>query len=165
MKICFQKAQAFTMVEVLVYMSVLTVVLGLAFSAFYQCQEHSTHLHNNAQQIARALRAGEQWRRDIRQSGGMIVLTEGSNTLVRLPSASGETAYAYTGSNVMRHLPGGRGWQLFLDRVKNSEMRLEKRNDISVCSWELELLPVKKNSRVKPLFSFMAVPEDGGAPK
>lgn len=153
----FRREGAFTLVEVLVYMSVLTVVMGLAFSAFYQCQTNSAHLQRNAQQIARVIRAGEQWRKDIRQSTGVLFQQQDGKPLVRLPSSTGEAAYLFNGSNVLRRLPGKENWVIFLERVKNSEMRVDQRKNISVCSWELELLPAKANSRVKPLFSFMAV--------
>ena len=58
------------LVDCLVYLAIWVVVVGLAFSAFYRCMSYSKNLARNADDIARALKAGERWREDVRAAAG-----------------------------------------------------------------------------------------------
>jgi hypothetical protein len=151
--------RALTLIECLVYMTVMFIILGLAFTAFYQCQTNAIALQRNAAEIARTIRAGEQWRNDVRQSPGLSYLDQDGIKFIQLPATNGEVAYVFSGSNIWRKLAGKDQWVVFLENVKASEMKMEKRNDLTVCSWDLELKEHHQKSRVKPMFSFLAVPQ------
>jgi len=155
-----RSARALTLIECMVYMTILFVVTGLSVGAFYQCQTSAIALQRNASEIGRTVRAGEQWRKDVRQSTGMFFFDQDGHRFIRLPAKVGEVAYTYDGSNVWRKLPEKEQWVILLKDVKASEMRLESRQNVPVCSWDIELKEHRKKSRLKPMFSFLAVPQE-----
>src|SRR5207245_2560100 len=65
-------SRGFTLIETLVYMSLLFVTLGIAFVAMYRSMDASAALRRNANDIVQALKAGEQWREDVRQVTGPV---------------------------------------------------------------------------------------------
>src|SRR5215470_16859351 len=67
----------YLLVECLVYIAVLAVVMGVAFSAFYRCLSSWRDLARNTDDIARVLKAGEIWRADIRAAAGPLQPVEG----------------------------------------------------------------------------------------
>src|SRR5213593_4873328 len=69
-----QLQQGIMLVDCLVYLAIWTVVVGLAFSAFFRCMSYSKNLARNADDIARALKAGERWRQDVRAASGPFKL-------------------------------------------------------------------------------------------
>jgi Tfp pilus assembly protein PilE len=58
--------RGYSLIECLVYIAVLAVVLNLSFVAYYRYEQHTRSLRRNADDITRALRAGERWREDVR---------------------------------------------------------------------------------------------------
>ena len=54
------------LIELLVYMGVLLVLMGVGYAAFYRCLDNSTALRQSADDIVNALHAGEDWRGDVR---------------------------------------------------------------------------------------------------
>ena len=72
MKIQFRAAnsrcRAVTLIECLVYFSVMTTILAVASVAFYRCYDHMRALRRNTNDITRVLNVGEQWRNDVRQA-------------------------------------------------------------------------------------------------
>lgn len=154
------------LVECLVYMSVLAVIFGLAFSAFYHCQSQSNQLRRNAQDIALAMRAGERWRADIRAAAAPPRWEAAGETQVLvIPRAGGqETLYAFADKQVLVKTGGATNWTVLLPSVKSSRMRPENRAAVSAWRWELELQTRQKTVRLPPLFTFLAVAPKPPAP-
>jgi Tfp pilus assembly protein FimT len=153
----------YMLVEALVYIGLVGVVLGTGYAVMYRCVENSTVLHRNAQDVTAALNAGERWRADIRASRLPIqVETSDTSQTLRLKTEKGEVVYRFETNNVIRSVEGQPGIQL-LSNAKSSEMEANPRQKVNAWQWELELLPrakgYNKPGRVRPLFTFTAVPE------
>src|SRR5579863_8956916 len=72
---CWQRRRlprGFSLVELLVYMTVLVVILGVGYSALYHCLDQTAALSRSTDDIANALHAGEDWRADLRNATGLI---------------------------------------------------------------------------------------------
>jgi type II secretory pathway pseudopilin PulG len=151
---------AFTLIEVLVYLSVLMVVIGVGFSALYQCMDASQMLKRNTADIADALRAGEDWRGDVRAArGGVVIESKDGEQIVRIPRQRAEVSYRFAENTIFRRIGNG-DWLPLLANVKGSEFVSESRSNLTVCRWELELQSrSRKLGTIKPLFTFIAVPE------
>ena len=89
-----QAPAGYLLIECLVYMSVIVVVIGLGFGAFYVCWDRSKALYYATDDINAALHAGERWRADIRSATGKIAVeatAEGER--LRIPRGTGEIIY------------------------------------------------------------------------
>jgi Tfp pilus assembly protein FimT len=157
--------QGISLIEMLVYMSVLVVILGVGYSALYRCLDHSNALRRSADDIANALHAGEDWRADIRVAGGRIQLeTLPDGQIIRLPGIRGDVSYRFADHTIFRRL-GNNEWSPLLANVKTSNFIRDQRPRVTAWRWELELQPrARKLTSVKPLFTFLAVPV-GDLPK
>jgi hypothetical protein len=154
--------RGYLLVEALVYIAVLGAVLGVAFAAMYRCVERSLALRRNADDIACALHAGERWRADIRSAASQPRLeTTDAGQLLHLDSARGAVAYRFTTNTVFRRLGEG-VWVRLLPHVKSSTMTADPRQQVTAWRWELELetraVGSLKPGRIRPLFTFTAVP-------
>ena len=159
MKVGIARASAgIGLIHVMVYMSVVGLVLMVALLGFYRCQTQSIHLQRNTQDIGRALHAGELWRDEVRKSDEAELLEDGETIMLRLGSSRGDTFYHFGDEKVWRLTPGETNWTRLLQGVKSSEMLVEKRHGVEICRWELELVTSQKTVRLKPLFTFIAVP-------
>ena len=153
------------LVEALVYIGLVFVVLGTGYAVMYRCVENSVLLRRNAQDMASALNAGERWRADIRASRPPLQI-ENSETgqTLRLTIERGEVLYHFETNTVTRCIQGQPVIRLLSD-VKGSEMHASPRQKVTAWQWEMELLPrakgCSKPGRVRPLFTFTAVPERG----
>jgi hypothetical protein len=153
------------LVECMVYIGALVVVLGLAFMTFYRCQDFSVGLRRNADAISRALNAGEMWRQDIRSATGQIrVESKETEQLLRIPQKHGEVLYRFCDSELRRRSREGGPWTVLLPQVKSSQMQPDVRTRVTAWRWELELIQSRKNARVRPVFTFQAVPMNVSAP-
>jgi hypothetical protein len=129
----------------------------------YRCVENSVLLRRNAQDMAAALNAGERWRADIRDCHLPLQIesAEAGQTL-RLTSERGEVVYRFETNTVTRGIQGQPGIRLLSD-VKSSAMYASPRQKVTAWQWEVELLArakgYSKPGRVRPLFTFTAVPE------
>jgi hypothetical protein len=151
------------MVEALVYIAVIALVVGLGYAAMYRCIESSLSLRRNADDIAAALHVGERWRADVRASGGRARIENlGKDPVLHLPDATGDVAYRFSSNAVSRSYHSG-PWSRLLPNVKASAMQSETRKNVTVWTWELELQPGRRPAKMRPLFTFLAVPE--GSPK
>lgn len=151
---------AMSIIECLVYSVVLLILMAVAFTAFYRCMENSVAMRRNTEDIASALQTGERWRADVRAANGPIQfeIAEDGNVL-RLPTPRGEIIYRFTTNAVLRGFGTEYGTCL-LPSVAASTMQAETRGEVAAWRWELELKPrSKKPARVRPLFTFLAVPE------
>ena len=151
------------MIEALVYIAVIVALLGAGYAATYRCIDNSLALRRNADDIANALHAGERWRADIRSATSQIRVEDtDAGQLLYLESARDPAVYRFATNAIFRRLGEG-PWVRLLPNVKSSTMTADPREQVTAWRWELELATRTQGSvkpgRVRPLFTFIAVPE------
>ena len=144
--------RGYSMIECLVYIAVFAVVLNLSFVAYYRYDQHTRNLRRNADDITRALRAGERWREDVRTA---IAPPHATGNGLVIPQQSGEVAYIFTDGAVWRQTGATR--TIVLKQVKASTISDDSRQRVNAWRWELELASPQKIVLVRPLFTFTAV--------
>lgn len=150
-------AAGIMLIECVVYIALMFVIGSLGLAAYYNCWEQSQALHRNADDISRALQAGERWRADIRQATGKITVEYGSNSqFLSIPiGVTKNIQYRFNENQVQRKASSENRWTSVLSAVKTSNMKAASRNYIVAWSWELELMS-KSKSHLRPLFIFEA---------
>lgn len=146
---------AFSLMETLAYMAVFFVILGLALAAYFHTDEQSRAFTRNTADIVRAMQSGERWRADVRLATNVVA----DETALRLQTPRGEIAYVFKDQAVWREQSGHRAVAPFLADVKSSRMEASRREHVSAWIWELELRGRRTNATVRPLFTFLAVPQ------
>ena len=160
--------RGYSLTELLVYIGVVFLVLGVGYAALYRCIDSSVVLRRNADDVTSALHAGERWRADIRAANQTVRL-QGTNDsqILHLRGARSEVEYRYADGAVDRRANSG-PWVHLIRKVKSSAMQSDPRPNVTAWRWELELQPQAKGSarasRIRPLFTFLAVPETDFAP-
>jgi len=139
---------AFTIIECLVYIGVLTVVMTLATPLFWQSFKGASDLRRNADDIERVLHVGERWRDDVRSATAPPRLVGGS---LYIPHGTNEVLYWFANGVVKRDRAA------VLGNVRVSQMQVDQRQQVESWRWELELASSNKTVRVRPMFSFEAV--------
>jgi len=166
MKISFgiqQPPRGFTLIECLIYISVMAVILSIGLAAFYRCWDDNKAISRNSNDIIRTLKAGEIWRADVRAATGpIVIITTNSEQLVRIPTGKRERVYSFANGEVRKQKDTDNSWQVILPSVKSSQMEIDKRDHVTAWRWEVELASKRKDAKVRPLFTFEAVP--GNAP-
>ena len=153
-----------TLIECLVYISVVTVLLGIGTMAFWRCWDANNALRRNADDIVHALHTGEQWRADVRAATGPIQLENADGVQrLRIPGSKGETVYALADGELRRQSPGAID-AVMLHRVKASRMQPDSRQRVAAWRWELELERTRKSTVLRPRFTFDAVPGNSTLP-
>lgn len=158
-----QSRAAATLIECLVYIGVFAVIIGVSTGAFYRCYDHMRSLRRNSDDITRTLKAGEIWRADIRSATRLPTFDPVSQTL-RITSQSGGVDYQFIDGQISRRIGSDGAWSCLLTNIYQCEMKLEQHGSVAAWRWELELKPLRKPARVRPLFTFTAVPERIAAP-
>jgi hypothetical protein len=161
-------ARAYLLIEALVYISAIGILLGAGYIAMYHCIDGSVALRRNADDITSALHVGERWRADVRAATNQFRLEDTApGQLLHLEGASGEVVYCFATNTVSRRVGGG-PWVRLLPNVKSSTMQADPRQHVTGWRWELELAPRTQGSvkpgRVRPLFTFTAVPARPSTP-
>ncbi len=159
--------RAYLLIEALVYIGVIVALLGVAYAAMYRCVDSSLALRRNADDIASALHAGERWRADVRAATSQVrAEATDAGQLLHLEGARGSVTYRFATNSVSRSVNGG-PWLHVLSNVKTSAMTADKREYVTAWRWEIELQTRAygsvKPARVRPLFTFLAVPERSAA--
>jgi hypothetical protein len=139
----------------IVYMALLTVVLGSALATFYDAWDNHRALDRNADDVARALDIGERWRGDIRAATGpvSVVVADGA-VHCHIPASQGEVTYTIANGQVRRQAGAAAPPSLWLASVKSSQMDSEPRGGVTAWRWELELKTERRDARFRPLFTF-----------
>ncbi len=155
--------RGYLMIEVLVYLAVIAALMGAGYAALYRCMDSSIALRRNADDITSALHAGERWRADVRSASNRVRLEDtAEGQLLYLEGATNEVTYRFSTNALSRRLGAG-PWVRLLPNVKSSTMKSDPRQYATPWCWELELATRAKGSvkpgRVRPLFTFVAVPE------
>ena len=155
----------YQLIECMVYIAVLFTLLSAAYLAFYRFMDNSLALRRSTDDIAKALHAGECWRADLRAATRDIRQEDNADgAVVVIPGTHGGVAYQTTTNAVLRRVGSG-AWTPLLERVKLSTMASDPRPNVTAWRWELELQPrSRKPVRVRPLFTFIAVPEQHSLP-
>lgn len=141
------------LIEAVAYIAILAVVLGVGTSLLYRAWAANIGLRRNADDIVRALNAGELWRADIRSATGPI--TTGSRQDLHIPNTRGEIVYQFAEGKITRNADGQQ--PRVVASVKSSEMQPDHRNGVNGWRWELELNHDHKKVQFRPLFTFEAV--------
>jgi prepilin-type N-terminal cleavage/methylation domain-containing protein len=151
--------QGFTLIECLVYISVLAVILAIGSAALYRCWDDNKAITRDGDDIVRTVKAGEAWRADLRSATGPIqIATTGSGQTLRIPCGNRELIYSFADGKVRKQLGKDGPWNIILPKVKSSQMQTDKRDQVVAWRWEVELASVRKHAKVFPLFIFEAVP-------
>lgn len=149
----------FTILECLVYVSVLGVILAIGSAAFYRCWDDNKAITHNGDDIVRTLKAGEIWRADLRSATGPVQVTSsGSGQTIHIPCGNRQLIYSFANDEVWKQIGKDGAWQIVLPKVKSSQMQSEKRDHVTAWRWEVELASTRKNAKMQPLFTFEAVP-------
>jgi len=158
-----QRNHGYLLVECLVYIGVLFVLLGVSYLALFRCIDNSVSLRRNAEDISKALRIGESWRADVRSATGKIRFEETNFVQVLyLPNRRGQTVYCFASNSISRSYNDG-PWGQLLTNVASSTMAPDRRKTVKAWYWNLELQTRRNTPRVRPLFTFMSVPETAAA--
>ncbi len=145
------KRRGFTLLEMMVYISMLAIIMGVASVFYFGLMRQSQGLTRNIEDIVRATHAGEAWREDVRSATAPLRLADG---MLHVPRKGGDTLYRFANGQVERKRPGGE-WEAFLLRVAASGMLADKGKHVTAWRWEVELAS-KARARVRPLFTFKA---------
>ncbi|MBI1840001.1 MAG: hypothetical protein HYR88_04005 [Verrucomicrobia bacterium] len=152
------RLRALSLLELMVYIAVLMVILSLSYAALYRTTDTTKHLGRNAQDISRALRAGERWREDIRSATAAIEFDPGAAQVsIKIPRKDGVVRYTFRDGACWREASGRSDPERLLDRVRNSQFLAETRSLLACWRWELELEPSLAKAHMKPLFTFIAL--------
>lgn len=159
------RRRGYMLTETLVYMALVFVILGLGYIAAYRYIDHSMVMHRGAEDISRALGAGERWRSDVRAANTEVRLEDtGAGQILYLVGRRGAVAYRFDSGAVSRRVGAG-PWSVILPNAKASSMEADRRQKVTAWRWELELQPRSKASvqasRIRPLFTFIAAPQTG----
>jgi hypothetical protein len=152
------------LIDCLVYISLLMILLELAFAAFYRTIHQSTHLNRNTSDLIRALWAGERWREDVRLATAppRFAGEERRDTLI-LRHAKADIIYRFTNDVVLRQEFRGPTEEL-LTGVSSSSFHQDRRRHVTGWRWELELQKQKEVTRVSPMLTFQAVASAASPP-
>jgi hypothetical protein len=157
--------RGFTIIECLVYISVMTVILAIGLMAFYRVWDDNKSITRNGNDVVRTVKAGEAWRADMRAATGPIkIVTTNSEQIVRIPSGKIELMYSFANGEVRKRTGEGSPWYVVLPKVKSSQMEIDKRDPVTALRWEVELESQRKNAKVRPLFTFEVVPGNASNP-
>jgi prepilin-type N-terminal cleavage/methylation domain-containing protein len=150
--------RAFTLIEVMVYIAVLAVLMGLAYEILFQSLASSVAFQRSADDIVKVLRAGERWRADVRACASVRLENRGEEQLLRLQHAGRAVSYRFATNCVFRSV-AGQPWTPLLVNVKSATFAPDRRRAVTGWRCELELQKRTRQAGIAhPVFSFMAVP-------
>jgi Tfp pilus assembly protein PilE len=144
----------YLLLEMLVFMALMVVILGLAYSAYWRCADNSKRLQSNAADILATVQAGERWRDDIRLARQVALDAEG----VKMIQPGDTVEYRFAEQAIWRHSTQTGRTICLLSKVRTSAMQREARRQVSAWRWEVELQSRKAPPYLRPLFTFEAVP-------
>ena len=146
-----------SLVECLVYISLFGAFIIMVMTTFYQTRDASDVLQRQADELTRALHAGERWREDVRTaSAAPRELEQDGQRWLAIPHGAHTVDYLHFRDTVWRR-EGTNAWQPVLARVQGSQMLVEPRQHVAAWRWEVELQLQDPRKRTKPLYTFLAV--------
>jgi hypothetical protein len=152
------RTRGISLIECLVYLVVFAILMNIGGAAFYFCWDHSKALIYATDDVESALRAGEDWRADVRLAAGRITVeTNAAGEVIRIPENGKEILYRFASGEVRRQVASESFSQLLLAKVKASQMQSDARGDVAAWRWELELTQRRRETQMPLLFTFEAV--------
>lgn len=149
--------------EVIVYLSVILIVTGLAGAAFYKALDFSKHLHRVAGDISTCISAGERWRAEIRTATNAVMAeTYGATRMLLIPGGKGQILYRFGEGKLERASALDGPWVPVVEKVKRCEFHRDENAGVVSWRWELELAPRRSTAVIAPMFTFQAVPASSG---
>jgi len=147
------------LLHALVYVGVLTVILGTGGTALFRLWSVSGAMRRQGDDLRNALSIGERWRADVRATDGAIhVESEAGVQVLHLPRTNGMVQWGFHQATVWRRNDTNAEWVVQLPRVRASVMAPEPRGELTAWRWELELEPASKKARLRPVLDFYGVP-------
>lgn len=156
----YARQRSFLLFEVMVYVGLLVIILGLAYRMFFEALAHHRHLAATTTALVTALEAGEQWRADVRASlGGPQLLPNAPRPTWQLQKRRHTVQYALDHEAILRRVLPKTNWLVVVTNVIQTRMQIESRSFGVVARWDLELRGYRPSPLIKPVFSFLAVPQ------
>ena len=154
----FSIQSGYLLLECIVYMTVVVVVMAVAMKGFYHCWNDNKALGRNADDIIRAVPAGEQWRADLRAATEPLQSSRaGDGEQLRILSAKGPIVYACAHGSLSRQTTSPAISNLLFTNIHSSVMQGDSARRVAAWTWELELNPTRKDAKVCPRFTFETV--------
>lgn len=156
------RAAGLTLVECLVYIAALGLFFAVGGLTVAKAWDMHRSLRRTTTDIPRALQLGELWRAEVRscvQPPRFDDDAEGG--AFHLVTPDGPVAWRLTAGVLQRRTGPEAPWVDALPRVAASRMFAHTERGVTAWRWELELQPGHERSRVKPRFTFTAVPPEG----
>jgi Tfp pilus assembly protein FimT len=144
-----------SLIECLVYLSLLSVIGGVAMLSLGRLWTATGRLGQNGDDLLAALRAGEQWRDDVRAAQGPVESLPDS-VGCRIRGAEGTVEWRIDAGRMIRRV--GERETVWLERVRESAMTAEARTRVQCWRWEVTLASRSTRVRMEPRFSFVTVP-------
>lgn len=142
-----RKARGMFLVQLLVYLAILAVISFLAFDLFFSLSSGARRVRIAGEDIVRTMNVGERWRGDVRAAG--TVVAEGGS--IRMGNVSYELS-----DGAVKRIEAGRVVTV-LPNVLDSRFVRDARTAVIAWRWELELVNPDSRSKMKSLFTFIAV--------
>jgi hypothetical protein len=157
-----RRREGYMLFELLVYIGVVFVVLGVGYIAMDRSIRSSIVMRRTADDVARMLSVGETWRADVRAAEQVDWVDAPEGRVLRLQGVpgAGEVAYRYDSGAIYRRT-GTAPWSQVMPNVRASTMEPETRGRVLAWKWEVELQPRARHARIRALYTFMAVPANG----
>ena len=148
-----------SLIQCLAYIGMLAVLISIGGYTVAKAWDQSRGLAHNTDDIQRTLSIGEHWRNDIRAATDRIVSTinESDQTVV-IPTRAGEVTYEFRDGELLRRADKSAPWIRLYETVRVSQMEPFTRDNVSAWRWEVELKSSYKKVRIRPQFTFVAVP-------
>lgn len=148
-----------TLIECLVYIAMLGVLIAVGGYTTAKAWDQSRLLHRNTDDIQHTLSVGEHWRADIRAATARVTAeSNDTNQTVVIPTRAGKVTYELRDGQVRRRANQSAPWITLFEKVSTSQMEQFTRDNITAWRWEIELQSSYKKIRVRPQFTFIAVP-------
>lgn len=152
-----RRQSGITLTECLMYIIIFSILFGVATGAFYLSWDHTRAVVAATDKIEAATRAGERWRADIRQATGKITTTSDANgQTIRIPETDREVLYQFSHGELRRQVAASQFPELVLPAVKISNMKSDPHGTVTAWRWDVELLPVHKQTSLPLRFTFEA---------
>ena len=140
-----------------IYLGVFVVLVGLGFVLLAKFVAFHGDFKRVAGDITRTLRAGEQWRADVRKANGPIEISQDNwQSAFIIPQRDDGVIYRYDRTNVWKVLPGGTIELPVLKGVAECRFVRDEREEVVAWRWEIVLNTKKKRVVTRPRFSFIA---------
>ncbi len=153
-----------TLVEVLVYMSLVALVSGLAIRIFFGGMDAAATVRSSSERVLNTFRQGDRWREDIQKA--KRVEAGQDRTALRLVKDNGDIIHYRLQEHDLHRIrhdsENGRTATVVVKKVQNCRFTPFPADNPRGWKMALELQTKQDKSKIDPLFDFIAVPQQGG---